>query len=477
MAADSQLTSLTAQEAVRLLAERKVSPLELVEASAARIAATDKAVNAMPTLCLDRARDHAKRIMAGKAPEVSPWLAGLPIAVKDLNDVAGVRTTYGSPIFADHVPERSDLMVERLEERGCITMGKSNTPEFGAGANTFNEVFGETLNPWNTRLTCAGSSGGAAVALATGQVWLATGSDLGGSLRTPASYCSVVGLRPSPGRVANGPNERPFGTLSVEGPMGRTVGDTALLLDAMAGWHIEDPLSLESPRESFQAAAAAKRRPKRVGFSPDLGIVPVDAEVREICAAAARRFQDLGAAVEEACPDFTGAIDSFKTLRAAGFVAGYAALYETRRDKLKPDVIWNIEHGLKVTAGDIARAELARGTLYHRIVQFFQTHDLLLCPVAPVAPFDVKTRWIREINGVVFDNYVEWLRLAYAITLTSCPAISVPCGFTRDGRPIGLQMVGKPRGEAALLSAAAAFEEMTGLAKQLPIDPRAGRPA
>ena len=258
MAADSQLTSLTAQEAVRLLAERKVSPLELVEASAARIAATDKAVNAMPTLCLDRARDHARRIMAGKAPDASPWLAGLPIAVKDLNDVAGVRTTYGSPIYANHVPERSDIMVERLEERGCITMGKSNTPEFGAGANTFNEVFGETLNPWNTALTCAGSSGGAAVALATGQVWLATGSDLGGSLRTPASYCSVVGLRPSPGRVANGPNERPFGTLSVEGPMGRTVGDAALMLDAMAGWHIEDPLSLESPRESFQAAAAAK---------------------------------------------------------------------------------------------------------------------------------------------------------------------------------------------------------------------------
>jgi amidase len=476
MAADSQLISLTAQEAVKLLGQRKVSPLEMVEASAARIAATDKTVNAMPTLCLDRARDHAKRMMSGKTPSASPWLAGLPIAVKDLNDVAGVRTTYGSPIYSEHVPARSDIMVERLEERGCITMGKSNTPEFGAGANTFNEVFGETLNPWNTALTCAGSSGGAAVALATGQVWLATGSDLGGSLRTPASFCSVVGLRPSPGRVANGPNERPFGTLSVEGPMGRTVGDVALMLDAMAGFHIEDPLSLESPAESFQAAAAAKRRPKRVAFSADLGIVPVDAEVRQICAAAARRFQDLGAAVDDDCPDFTGAIDSFKTLRAAGFVAGYAALYETMRDKLKPDVIWNIEHGLKVTAGDIARAELARGALYHRIVRFFRTHDFLLSPAAPVPPFDVKTRWIREINGVVFDNYVEWLRLAYAITLTSCPAISVPCGFTEDGRPVGLQIVGKPRGEAALLSAAAAFEEMTGLSKQLPIEPRAGHP-
>jgi amidase len=475
MAADTQLTSLSAQDAVKLLRDRKVSPLELVEASAARIAATDKAVNAMPTLCLDRARDHAKRIMADRSQHPAPWLAGLPIAVKDLNDVAGVRTTYGSPIYSDHVPERSDIMVERLEERGCITMGKSNTPEFGAGANTFNEVFGETLNPWNTALTCAGSSGGAAVALATGQVWLATGSDLGGSLRTPASYCSVVGLRPSPGRVANGPNERPFGTLSVEGPMGRTVGDVALMLDAMAGFHIEDPLSLESPAESFQAAAAAKRRPKRVAFSPDLGLTPVDPEVRDICAAAARRFQELGAAVEEACPDFSGAVESFKTLRAAGFVAGYAALYETKRDLLKPDVIWNIEHGLKITAGDIAKAELARGAIYHRVVQFFGKYDFLLSPAAMVPPFDVKTRWIRGLDGVEFDNYVEWLRLAYGITLTSCPAISVPCGFTGDGRPVGLQIVGKPRGEAALLSAAAAFEGMAGLAKLLPIEPRAGK--
>ena len=477
MAADLQLTSLTARQVVELLHQRKVSPLELVEASAARIAAVDKPVNAMPTLCLDRARDHARRIAPqGAGASNAPWLGGLPIAVKDLNDVAGVRTTYGSPIYSDHVPARSDILVERLEERGAIVMGKSNTPEFGAGANTFNEVFGETRNPWNTALTCGGSSGGSAVALATGQVWLATGSDLGGSLRTPASFCSVVGLRPSPGRVANGPQERPFGTLSVEGPMGRTVGDTALMLDAMAGWHMEDPLSLEAPAESFQTAAAAKRRPKCVAFSPDLGIIPVDAEVKEVCAAAARRFQELGAAVEEACPDFSGAAESFKTLRAAGFVAGYADLYENQRSKLKPDVIWNIEHGLKITAGDIARAELARGALYHRVARFFGAYDLLLCPAAIVPPFDVKQRSIRELNGVTFDNYIEWVRITYAITLTSCPAISVPCGFTRDGRPVGLQMVGRPRGEGALLSAAAAFEEMMGLAKQLPIEPRAGQP-
>src|SRR5215470_15160421 len=404
------------------------------------------------------------------------WLGGLPLAVKDLNDVAGVRTTYGSPIYADHVPARSDILVERLEERGAIVMGKSNTPEFGAGANAFNEVFGETRNPWNTALTCGGSSGGSAAALAAGQAWLATGSDLGGSLRTPASFCSVVGLRPSPGRVAHGPKTRPFGTLSVEGPMGRTVGDVALMLDAMVTRHPEDPLSLDPPPEPFQVAAAARRAPRRVAFSPDLGVTPVDAEVRQLCAAAAQRFSEAGVVVEEDCPDFSGAVECFGVLRALGFVAAHGEHYETHRDKLKPDVIWNIERGLGLTAADIARAELARGALYHRVVEFFRRYDLLLCPAACVPPFDVKVRWLKELNGVAFDNYVEWIRITYAITLTSCPALSLPCGFARDGRPVGLQMVGRPRGEAALLGAAAALEEILDIARSVPIDPRPSKP-
>jgi amidase len=473
MTHDSDLIRLTAQEAVRLLRARQVSPLELIDAALARIAAADRGLNALPTLCAERARDHARRMMADEVDASSPgWLAGLPIAVKDLNNVAGVRTTFGSPIYADNVPPRSDIMVERLEANGAVVLAKSNTPEFGAGANTFNPVFGETRNPWSTDLTCGGSSGGSAVALATGQVWLATGSDLGGSLRTPASFCSVVGLRPSPGRVAHGPNERPFGTLSVEGPMGRTVGDVALMLDAMAGWHVEDPLSLAAPAESFQAAAASRRLPARVAFSTDLGITPVAREVREVCAAAARRFAELGVAVEEASPDFSGAVEAFQTLRAAGFLAGYRAHYETARDKLKPEVIWNIERGLALTATDIARAETARGQLYHRMVEFFRTYDLLLCPAACVPPFDVRTRWLTSLDGVAFDNYIEWIRITYAVTLTSCPVIAVPAGFTSNGLPVGLQMVGRPRGEADLLAAAGAFEEMLGLTGLLPIDPR-----
>ncbi len=478
MTADAGLISLTAREAVGLLRRGEVSPLELVDAAAARIEATDGALNALPTLCLDRARDHARRIVSGQAgaPSAGPWLAGLPIAVKDLTDVAGVRTTYGSSIYADHVPDRSDLLVERLEERGAIVIGKSNTPEFGAGANTFNEVFGETRNPWDTALTPAGSSGGSAAALAAGQVWLATGSDLGGSLRTPASFCSVVGLRPSPGRVAHGPREQPFDTLSVEGPMGRTVGDVALMLDAMAGGHPEDPLAFDAPGESFEAAAAIGRPPRRIAFSPDLGIVPVDPEVADICASAARRFEELGAGVDDACPDLGDAPEAFTVLRAVGFVADLLPLYETRRDQLKPDVVWNIERGLRVTPVELARAELARGAIYRRVAEFFRTFDLLACPAAIVPPFAVETRWIRELGGIALDNYVEWLRITSAITLTSCPAISVPCGFTRDGRPVGLQLVGRPRGEVALLSAAAAFEAMLGLSRLVPIDPRGPLP-
>ncbi|MGF1607884.1 MAG: amidase [Kiloniellales bacterium] len=469
----AELWRLTAVEAVERLKRGDVTPLDLVEAAAARIAATDKHLNALPTLCLERAREHAKRLMAqGKNTEHPPGrLGGLPVAIKDLNDVAGVRTTYGSPIYAEHVPERSDLLVERLEGNGAIVIGKSNTPEFGAGASTFNEVFGKTHNPWNVAKQVAGSSGGAAAALAAGQVWLASGSDLGGSLRTPASFNAVIGLRPSPGRVPKGPSLRPFGTLSVEGPMARTAEDCALFLDAMVGEHPRDPLALPAPAESFLDAVRARRKPRRVAFSPDLGLLPVDHRVVAICRQAAERFATMGIAVEEACPDFAGALEAFQVLRAAGFAADKAELLRDHRDKLKPEVIWNVEKGLALTAEDIGRAELARGALFYRIAAFFETYDLLLCPAAIVPPFDVDVRYVEEVEGVRFDNYVDWLGIASVITLTSCAAASAPAGFTHDGLPVGLQIVGPPRGEAAVLTAAALLEEATGIAQRLPIDP------
>ena len=467
-----ELIGMTAVEAVRCLRNREIAPPELVEAALARIAEVDATVNAMPTLCPERARAHARRLERNPPKDGPGWLGGLPIAVKDLMPVAGVRTTYGSPIFADHVPERSDLLVEQLEARGAIVIGKSNTPEFGAGANTFNPIFGKTRNPWDTRRSCAGSSGGSAAALATGEAWLATGSDLGGSLRTPASFCSVVGLRPSPGRVPSAPRELPFDRLSVDGPMARTVPDLALLLDAMAGQHVADPLSYPAPVESYAAAAERRNVPKRIAFSPDLGISPVDAEVRAVTAAAALRLAELGAAIEEDCPDFNEAPETFQVLRAIGFVAGLDPHYRNRRELLKEDIVWNIERGLALTPERIGEAERARGRLFRSAAEFFDRYDLLVCPTACTPPFDIDQRYVTEVDGHRFENYVDWLRLVSAITLTSCPALSLPCGFTASGLPIGLQLVAPPRGEAELISAAAALEEALGLARLTPIAPR-----
>jgi amidase len=474
MPAASDLVRLTATEAVAALRAGEIAPAELIDAALARIEAVDGALNALPTLCAERARAAAKRLArAAPAPMDRGWLAGLPIAVKDLTDVAGVRTTYGSPVYAEHVPEASDALVERLEAHGALVLAKSNTPEFGAGANTFNEVFGETRNPWDTSLTCGGSSGGSAVALATGQVWLATGSDLGGSLRTPASFCSVVGLRPSPGRVAAAtPGVASFDTMSVEGPMGRTVDDAALMLDAMSGDDVRDPLALPAPAVSFADAARSRRLPARAAFSPDLGVTPVDPEVRDVCSRAAARLGELGVAVAEAAPDLHDAPEIFHVLRAASFVRGLGELYASDRERLKPDIRWNVEAGLALTTAEVARAEAARGALYARVAAFLSEHELLLCPAACAPPFDVRIRWLREVDGQPFTTYIDWLRIASAVTLAACPVVALPCGFTRDGRPVGIQVVGRPRGEAAVLAAAAALEDALGLARRTPIDPR-----
>ncbi|MDX6533328.1 MAG: amidase [Gaiellales bacterium] len=446
-------TSLSARAAVAMLRSGEVSAVELVEAALRRIEATDGPLNALPTVCAERALEHAAR-----ASRDTP-LGGLPLAVKDLTDVAGVRTTYGSPIYARNVPERSDILVERLEAGGGIVVAKSNTPEFGAGANTFNEVFGETRNPWDLSRTCGGSSGGSAVALATHQVWLATGSDLGGSLRTPASFCGVVGIRPSPGLVARGPGDRPFDTLSVEGPMARNVADAALMLDVMAGAHPEDPIAYDPVGGPFVSAAEEPRRPTRIAYSEDLGITPVAPEVRAACRKAVDRLAAAGFDVVEACPDLATAPDTFQRLRAAGFVADLAAEYETDRDRLKPDIVWNIEQGLRLSPAELAEADRARGALFHRMAAFFDQYDVLMCPAACVAPFDVRTRWVDEVDGVRFDNYVEWLRITSAITLTASPVVALPGGFTAAGLPVGLQLVGRNRGEHDLLRHSAAVEE------------------
>ncbi len=478
MARSDDLIRLTARQALALLERREVSPLELIDAALARIEAVDGAVNALPIRCSDRAREHARRLMAAPAPEDRRgWLGGLPLAIKDSMDVAGVRSTHGSPIYADRVPERSDLQVEALERRGGVVLARSNAPEFAAGANTFNPVFGKTRNPWNTAMSCGGSSGGAAVALAAGEVWLANGTDLGGSLRIPASFCSVVGLRPSPGLVPQGPGKNLYDGLAVAGPMARNVGDLALMLDAMAVFDPRDPLSVAPPAESFLDAVrdAPARAPRRIGFSRDLGFLPVEPEAAALAGAAARRFGERGAAVEEACPDFSGAAEIFQTLRAVRFAANYAPLLAEHRDRLKPEMIWNIEKGLALDGAAVGNAMRERARLYERVADFFGEYDLLATPAVIVPPFDIEQRYVEEVAGHRFDNYVDWLAMSYAVTLAGCPALSLPCGFTRGGLPVGLQLVGKPRGEAALLAAAALLEEQLGLAALLPIDPRSGR--
>jgi amidase len=449
-----------------------VTPLDLLDTLEQRIAEVDDKVNALPILCFDRARDRARTLMQKPAGERG-LLAGLPIPIKDLSSVAGVLTTQGSPIYKDRIPEQSDIVVTHLENSGAVVYAKSNTPEFGAGANTFNEVFGATLNPWDTSRSAAGSSGGAAVALATGMAWLAHGSDMGGSLRNPASFCGVVGLRPSVGRVANTPKFKVDRPLSVQGPMARNVEDVALLLDAMSGENPADPLSLPRLPGSFLSAARSGKTPKRVAYSPDLGITPVDPEVARITRKAAERFAELGAIVEEAHPDLREAHECFHVLRAFDFALSKAALLRTKRDMLKPEVIWNIEEGLKLTVEQLERAEAQRLAMTERTLAFFETYDLLLAPATIVPPFPVENRYLAECAGKKFDNYVEWLGIVYAITLTYCPALSLPCGFTASGLPVGLQIVAPPRGEARLLAGARMLEDVLGLRGTTPIDPRA----
>ncbi len=473
-----ELIRLTARDAVARLQTGEITPLDLIEAAAQQIAAGEPAINALPTLCLDRAREHATDLMRGRrraAAGEAGWLGGLPVAIKDLTDVAGVRTTYGSPIFRDHVPAASHPLVERIERKGGIVIAKSNTPEFGAGGSTFNEVFGRTHNPWNTALTPGGSTGGGAAALAAGEVWLAHGTDHAGSLRRPAIYCSVVGMRPSPGRVTRGTANNLYSPLSVHGPMGRTVGDVALFLDTMAGLCPRDPLTFDAPAIPYVTAVDHPKRPRRVAFTADFGgRVPMSRETRDICSKAARAFEDLGAVVEEACPEI-GEIDAaFMVLRAQSYVVDRELQLRTHRDLIKPDIVWNTEMGLEATPSRLAWADRERAAFYRRVASFFETYDLLVTPGASEPAFDVNLRMPTHIDGVKLEHYLGASLITAIPTLMGTPSISLPCGFDRFGRPVGLQIVGRHRDEAGILSAAALLESAFDISRLVPITPRAG---
>ncbi|GGF53561.1 amidase [Marmoricola endophyticus] len=450
----------TAREQAAAVAERRISARELLDLHLTRIAERNPELNAIVSLDEERARTgaaEADRTLAAGRP-TGP-LHGLPFAFKDTHAVAGWRTTYGSPLMADNVPEQDELIVERVRAAGVVVIGKTNVPEFAAGSHTFNTVFGTTLNPVDPTRSAGGSSGGAACALASGMVPLADGSDMGGSLRNPASFCGVVGLRPSLGRVPEWPHYNQWETTSVGGPMARNVGDLALLLSVMAGPDPRAPQALGDPGSVFAAPLGGSLDGLRVALSPDLaGTIAVDREVAQIVAGSAGTFRDAGARVVHEQPDLAAGDAVFRTLRAWHLHAKLGALHAAHPGALKTSLADNIDAGAPLTGADVAAAYAGRTMLSERMRVFFETHDLLVLPVSQVPPFPADQEFPSDIDGEPMQTYLDWMRAAYLITVTGCPAVSVPFGRTATGLPVGLQLVAAHGRDRFLLQAAAALE-------------------
>lgn len=463
----SELCFTPARQLARLLHEKKVSAVQVMQAFIAQIERVNPRVNAIVTFLPDRAVKAAKALDRKKKTPGGA-LAGLPIAYKDLVPTQGVRTTFGSLVYENNVPRDSHLLVERLSAAGAILIGKTNTPEFGSGSQTFNKVFGATRNPYDLSKTCGGSSGGGAAAVACGMLPFADGSDLAASLRNPGNYCNVVGFRPTPGRVPGWPAVDAWDTLSVIGPMARTVDDAAFLLSAMAGPDPRAPTCISEPGTLFSRSLKRDFRKIRVAWSRDLGGLPMDPRVTAVLESQKKVFNELGCVVEEAEPDFAGATEAFETQRAVSYLARFGGLLKEHRDKLKDVVIWNIEEGLRRTPEQIARAAMLRSALFHRMRSFLDRYEFLLCPVSQLPPYPVELEWPREIAGAKMGNYLDWMKSCYYITITSHPAISVPAGFTPEGLPVGLQIVGRYRDDFGVLQLAHAFEQATGHWKRRP---------
>ena len=458
----------SAAELAASIKRRELAVTELMDVSLARIETVNEQVNAIISLDAEAARDTAKIFDEQRKDIDDKPLYGLPIAIKDLVLTKGIRTTFGSPIYRDFVPDIDELIVSRLKEAGAIVIGKTNVPEFGAGSQTFNTVFGATRNPYDLSKTCGGSSGGAAVALACGMLSIADGSDLGGSLRNPASFCNVLGFRPSPGRVPSWPRSFSSDPLGVAGPMARSAEDIALLLSVMAGPDPRVPISLPEPGASFRRPLATDWQGVRLAWSPDLGRYEVDREVADVLERQLSKFEALGCTVERAEPDLAGADEIFQTLRAWLFTVKLGEDYRRHRDELKDTIAWNVEKGLALTVEDITRAEIERAALIERVAAFFERYDYLLCPAAQVPPFPVEQEWVTRINDVEMESYLDWMGVCYAITVTGCPAISVPAGFTASGLPIGFQIVGPRWQDFAVLQLAHAFETLSDAGRRRP---------
>ncbi|MEE8419829.1 MAG: amidase family protein [Dehalococcoidales bacterium] len=445
-----------------MIQARQISPVEVVTAFLERIDKINPTINAyctlVPEMALEAARKAESAVMKGG--DTGP-LTGIPVAIKDVTPVAGVRTTFGSKLYENYVPVEDDLVVERLKRAGAIIMGKTNTPEFAAGASTFNKIFGITRNPWDTDFTVGGSSGGAAASVAAGMGPLAQGNDLGGSLRTPASFCGVVGLRPSPGRVPRYPTELHWDDLSVQGPIARTVGDIALMLESISGPDRRSPISVQETNPEFvQAVKNPDVKNLKIAWSDNLNLIPVAKEVLEITRSAIEVFRGLGGEVVEDSPDFSGVEETALILRGVRFVALYQDQMDDPEFKrwVNPLVTGNIEQGLGYSVRDIARAERQRSVIWEKVNRFFNKYDLLLTPTMPIPAFPAEMQYPTEIDGKPMKHYIDWVWLTYAISVTGSPAISVPCGWNHQGLPIGLQIVGRHLAEDTVLRAAAAYE-------------------
>jgi amidase len=451
------------------LRSRELSAVDVMDACLAQIERLNPIVNAIPTLrpreeLLEEARAADARLARGDT--VGP-LHALPFAIKDVSLTRGLRTTFGSRIYRNFVPTSDELYVERIKRAGGIVIGKTNTPEFGAGSQTFNALFGATRNPYDLSKTCGGSSGGAAVALACGMVPLADGTDLGGSLRNPASFCNVVGFRPSPGRVPR-LHSPATDTLGVNGPMARNVADVAMLLAAIAGPDGRDPLSLADPGSAFAPPLERSFRGARIAWSERLGWYPVEPVITAVCNGMRPALADLGCDVADAEPDLAGADEIFQTLRAASYASTLGRELERNRALLKDTVIWNIEQGLALRADAVERAWTEKAALEQRVDRFFERYEFLVLPVSQVAPFPIEVEWVHEIDGVPMQTYIDWMATCYAITCTGLPAMSLPAGFTPNGLPVGLQLVGRRGSDREVLELGHALENVTRFGSRRP---------
>ena len=467
--ASPSLCFMSAVEMAGLIRAKKLSAREALAAHLKQIERVNPKVNAIVTLVPEMAAEAAAKAdeMQARNQKLGP-LHGLPVAHKDLVETRGIRTTFGSLLYKDYVPTADDLVVERIRRAGAITIGKTNTPEFGAGSQTFNKVFGATRNPYDLTKTCGGSSGGAAVALACGLVPVADGSDTGGSLRNPAAFCNVVGFRPSIGRVPNPKAALAWSTLSTSGCLGRSVADLAFVLSALAGPDPRAPLSIQEPGEHFARPLGRSFKGVRVAWFKDLGGVPFDPRVRAVVDGHRATFESLGCIVEQAEPDFASAEVSFRILRAWAAGTTYGARLHEHPDAFKDTLKREIEEGLRLSGTDLARAETAHSQIWRSFQAFLERYEYFVLPTTQLPAFDIDTPYPTEIAGVRFDNYIDWMKSCWYISATGNPAASVPGGFTPGGLPVGVQIVGRNQEDFSVLQMAHAFEQATGFGKRRP---------